>query len=82
MPGYLKANYITEKRKNENCQAKSPNPKKRNWVPSSHYAAPPMNKIPKDTIKAIEMRLINEQKPNVTLDSTIPSAPFQDNKEA
>jgi len=37
----------------------SPAPKKRSWVPSSKLG-PAQNKIPKDTNKALELRLAAE----------------------
>jgi len=59
VPGYLASNYITEQRKVAKEQSMSSAPKKRSWVPSSKLG-PAQNKIPKDTNKALELRLAAE----------------------
>ena len=59
-PNYLKQNYISKQRSqaiSDKKEQKKNVKKTIDWTPSSKYCSPPINKIPKDTNKSIEMRI-------------------------
>ena len=55
-PGYLAMNYSSQIRAASNQPA--PATKKQAWIPSSQYQGPPINRIPRDTNKALEQRML------------------------
>ena len=53
-PGYLQSNFASDQKKQKDPGAKDKKTKKKHWVPSSQFNGPPINKIPKETLKALE----------------------------
>ena len=64
MPNYLKTNHITKQRQQaitDKKEEKKHLKKTTDWTPSTKYQSPPTNKIPKETSKAIELRMVLEK---------------------